>query len=139
MTNSLEQVSESEEDRVPLTQERASLSVGQKVKWALVGGLLVAAIFGVAALGSSSSVASTREGADAVRLTAAPAAPAAKPTTKAATAGADDKWWADHGAAFGGNFAKTAVAMKAKIAAAATAATKTKDKAKTPKTKSGKK
>jgi hypothetical protein len=126
MTNSLEQVSESEEDRVPLTQERASLSVGQKVKWALVGGLLVAAIFGVAALGSSSSVASTREGADAVRL----AAP---------VAGADDKWWADHGAAFGGNFAKTAVAMKAKIAAAATAATKTKDKAKTPKTKSGKK
>jgi hypothetical protein len=127
MTNSLEQVSESEEDRVPLTQERASLSVGQKVKWALVGGLLVAAIFGVAALGSSSSVASTREGADAVRLVAAP------------VAGADDKWWADHGAAFGGNFAKTAVAMKAKIAAAATAATKTKDKAKTPKTKSGKK
>jgi hypothetical protein len=129
MTNSLEQVSESEEDRVPLTQERASLSVGQKVKWALVGGLLVAAIFGVAALGSSSSVASTREGADAVRLVAAP------------VAGADDKWWADHGAAFGGNFAKTAVAMKAKIAAApattaakpatkpATAAAKTKKKA----------
>lgn len=31
--------------------------------------------------------------------------------------GADDQWLADHGAAFGGNFAKTAEAMKAKIAA----------------------
>merc|ERR1712013_285275 len=44
-------------------------------------------------------------------------APAAKGDDDDAAAGADDQWWADHGAAYGGNFAKTAVAMKAKIAA----------------------
>ena len=43
---------------------------------------------------------------------------AAKKKARHLTAGADDQWWADIGAAFGGGLAKTAVEMKAKIAAA---------------------
>lgn len=65
----------------------------------MVSGLLVDAIFGVGALGSSSSAASARETTVAMTLNAA-AAPA-KPA-----AGAHDQWWAKHGAAYGGNFAK---------------------------------